>query len=101
MRVRLHSALSPNGKRVHLATSSGRPVCGSKVIASCRVIARITCPGCAQRRPVAARRRSTWPLVIGLNWEPYYRALGRALDGGATKEPEVKVPYWPVLGDAS
>jgi hypothetical protein len=99
LREKLYAGLSPNGKKVHLANIAGRPVCGSDVSAHCRVHARVTCPACARARPDKARRLGSRPLVVGLNWEPLYAALGRAVARGETEEPRVRVPYWPVLAD--
>jgi hypothetical protein len=100
LKTMLYPAMSPNGKRVHLADKRGRPICGSDIGAGARVCARITCPLCARRRPAAARRHQKKPLVVGLNWEPLYAALRRALEAGATEEPRVRVPFWPVLAPA-
>lgn len=96
-RERLRAALSPNGKLVHLADSEGNPVCRSGVIASCGVHARITCRTCRARRPRKAARLEERPLVCGVDWSPLYAAFSRALDGGATSAPRVKVQFWPVL----
>lgn len=100
-RERLSAALSPNGRRVHLARGDGSPVCGSSVIASCRVRARVTCPGCRARRPSKAQRLEHLPHVVRVDWTPLYAALARALEGGATTEPRVKVRFWPVLAGAT
>lgn len=95
---RLHAALSPNGRSVHLATADGHPICGAHVDARCPVHACIGCPGCRRRRPEKAKRLDRRPRVVGLNWDPYYAAIGRALREGATVEPRIRVKYWPVLG---
>jgi hypothetical protein len=96
-RRRYFAAMSPNGRKVHLANTRGYPVCGALVDARHRVHARITCPRCILRCPDRARRLARRPHVVGLNWEPLYRALGRALDAGATSEPKTQISYWPVL----
>ncbi len=97
IRERLHAALSPNGHCVHLATSDGQAVCGSKIHATCFVHARITCPGCAHRRPRKAQRLARRPHVVGVDWSPLYAALQRALEEGATEHPKIRVAFWPVL----
>lgn len=89
--------MSPNGKLVHLADAAGTPVCGYKVLARHKVHARITCQACARRRPHKAARLEQRPHVVGLNWDPLYAALRRALEAELTVEPRVLVPYWPVL----
>lgn len=93
---RLHTALSPNGTKVHLATSEAQPICGSRVRASCRVHARVTCPQCRQRRPLKASRRDKRPRVTGVDWSPLYAAVRRALEAGS-EMPRVRVQFWPVL----
>lgn len=93
----LRAALSPNGHRVHLASKTGRAVCGSKIIATCFVRARITCATCAEKRPAQAKRRSQDPHVVGVDWSPLYAALRRALVAGETEHPKVKVGFWPIL----
>ncbi len=100
-RERLFAALSPNGHRVHLANGDGQPVCGSKVIAVYRARARVTCPGCRVRRAQKARRLDGRPLVVGVNHEPFYAAMRRALESGASQPPRVRVTHWPVLGKIS
>lgn len=96
---RLHAALSSNGHRVHLATADGMPVCGSSVLARCRVHARITCPQCRRRRPKKAQRLDSRPLVTGVDWSPLYAAIRRALEDGATEPPIVKVSFWPMIAE--
>lgn len=96
---RLFACCTNNGKLVHLSgRGTGRTVCGVHGADLNPVRARVTCRRCAEKRPVTARRFEARPLVVGIYWEPMYRAFSRALDAGATKEPKVKVPYWPVLG---
>lgn len=99
-RTPLFAAMSPNGHVVHLATSGGRPACGASVIAKCRVHARVTCRWCAARHPDRAARLAGRPLVVGLDWSPLYRALGRAIEQGLREEPRVRVKFWPVLAPA-
>ncbi len=94
---RLYAALSPNGHRVHIANSEGQPACGSQVFATYRVHARVTCALCAKRRPKKAKQFAERPLVVGIDHSPFYAAMSRALEAGATEEPAVKVAYWPVL----
>jgi len=96
-RERLVAGLAANGTRVHLARADGSPICGSNVIAGCRVVARITCPQCRVKRPKKAARLDGRPHVVGVNWSPFYAALRRALAAGAVSEPRVKVRFWPVL----
>lgn len=95
---RLQAALSANGTLVHLANSEGQTVCSSKVYAVYRAHARVTCPQCRKRRPEKAKRLEQRPLVVGVDHSPFYEAMRRALDAGATQEPVVMVAYWPVLG---
>jgi hypothetical protein len=97
VRERLRAALSPNGRRVHLARAGGSPVCGSNIAASCVVRARITCSGCRAKRPRKAARFDGRPHVVEVDWSPLYAALGRALNAGATEAPPIKVQFWPVL----
>lgn len=99
VRRRLRAALSPNGKLVHLADPEGRTVCCSDVVASCFVHARITCKICRARRPQKAARLEGRPHVVGVDWSPLYAAIRRALEAGVTREPRVKVKFWPVLAD--
>jgi len=82
---------------VHLAHADGTPVCGSRVIASCWVRARITCPQCRKARPKKAAGLDDRPHVVGVDWSPMYAAFGRAIAGGAATAPRVKVSFWPVL----
>lgn len=96
-RERLYAALSPNGHFVHLANREAQAACGQDLGDMCVVRARITCKRCATKRPKKAARLVSRPLVIGINHEPYYAALGRALRGGATEEPHVRVKFWPVI----
>jgi hypothetical protein len=95
----LYPSMSPNGKRVHLSDKEGRPVCGSKVWAGHRVCGRVTCATCEKKRGREARRHRRKPVIVGLNWEPFYRELGRALERGEVPAPRVKVKYWPVLAE--
>jgi len=94
----LFAALSPNGRIVHLATRSGRPLCGARIVAVCRVRARVTCRGCCLRDRRRAARFAARPLVVGVDWTPLYAALRRALEAGYREAPQVKVPFWPILG---
>ncbi len=97
-RERLYAALTPNGRLVHLAHANGRPVCGSRVVATCRVHARVTCPECRRRRPKKTARLADRPLVVGVDWAPLYAAIRRALASGeATRMPHLNAPFWPVL----
>ncbi len=94
---RLRAGLSPNGKLVHLARHDGSPVCGSEVIATCWVHARITCNACRRARRHKAARLDGRPHVVGVNWEPMYRAIRKAVDRLDTKMPRLRTAFWPVL----
>lgn len=95
--MRLFAALSPNGRLVHLATRAGKPACGANVDATCRVRARVTCRACCRRQPLRAARLAGRPLVVGVDWAPFYAAYRRAIEQGLREVPRVKVAFWPVL----
>ena len=97
---RYYPGLSVNGKLVHLACGpDGDPACRADIDARYRVRGRITCKRCAARFPRRALLHSHKPLVVGLDWSPFYDSISEALNGGATKMPKIKGPgYLPVFG---
>jgi hypothetical protein len=83
----LFPALSINGRLVHLATRAGATVCSSKVIAVYRVRGRVSCRACTKARPVHAARHAKKPLIVGLDYAGWYKAVNAALRKGARVAP--------------
>lgn len=90
---------SANGQLVHLLPQGAAyTACGYRIGDAYRVHGKVTCKKCRSKRPKVAARFDDRPLVVGVNHAPFYAAVQRALDAGATEAPNVPVTHWPVLG---